>query len=93
MWTQEDAGIRYSGVVDTKDEATAGNLHAMANGFLAMARMRAADQPEKLAFLNDSLKLSLKENSVWITTEVIDIDAIQNAIEQFWQRRSRHSKK
>ncbi len=82
MLTTDDDGIRYSAIIETVNETTANNFYTMANGFLALARMKHGNNPEKLAFINDSLKLSLIDKSLWITTEAMDLAFIQNALKE-----------
>ena len=71
-----NGGLSGQFKAETKDEATAKNLRDLLGGFLAMARMQAANKPG-MQQLADSLVLSGEGNNVAlafsIPTEVLDM--------------------
>jgi hypothetical protein len=71
-----NGGLSGTFKAETKDEATAKNLRDVLQGFLAMAKMQAANKPA-FAQLADSLQLSGDGNSVALSfsipTELLDV--------------------
>ena len=71
-----NGGLSGQFKAETKDEATAKNLRDLMGGFLAMARMQAANKPG-MQQLADSLVLSGEGNNVQlaftIPSEVLDL--------------------
>lgn len=71
-----NGGLSGTLKAETKDEATAKNLRDIMQGFLAMARMQAANKPA-FAQLADSLQLSGEGNSVALSfsipSELLDV--------------------
>ena len=71
-----NGGISGTFKAEAKDEATAKNLRDLMGGFLAMAKMQAANKPG-MQQLADSLVISGEGNSVAlafsISSEVLDV--------------------
>jgi len=93
MLTIEDKGIRYSALIDAVDENAAASIEGIFNGILSLARLQFANNPEKLGFLNKSLKINRKDSSLWITTEVIESGIIKRILSEIHKKKPKNKPK